>query len=298
MGCVGRLNPCGPACYCTLFLILFISPINCHSFFFFFFLLFTFSVTTLLLSLFFIISSLIISSASYTLIHLLYYYYSLLLHIFLSLLTTTRFLFVYHVPSGKSKSCLFFGFDLPHHTFCIFKAFEWCGANCKDPCSCNMGSSCENSCATLCTFSLHLSPSQRRCPLPKSSMITLYLLWCSTIDLKYLIMQVLCSFPSFILTLKIVVVNYLCNPPRPLLPHPNYHILRWSCGVIPLVLSSLTNWCLSRWFRTSFLFFKNKKLIFKNLILLDCFLVFFKKKTKWNKVLFFIKQREVAFINF
>ena len=141
MGCAGRLNPWGPACYCTLFLILFISPIKCHSFFFFFF-LFTFSITTLLLSLFFIISSLMISSPSYPLIHLLsYFYYSVLLHIFLSLLTTTRFLFVYHVRSRKSKSRLLVGFDLPHHTFCIFKAFEWCGANCKDPCSCNMGSS-------------------------------------------------------------------------------------------------------------------------------------------------------------
>ena len=217
MGCAGRLNPWGPACYCTLFLILFISPIKCHSFFFFFF-LFTFSITTLLLSLFFIISSLMISSPSYPLIHLLsYFYYSVLLHIFLSLLTTTRFLFVYHVRSRKSKSRLLVGFDLPHHTFCIFKAFEWCGANCKDPCSCNMGSSWESSCATLWTIFLHPYPSQRRWPLSKSSMITLYLLWCSTSNLKYLIMQALCSFPSLIFTVKIVVVNDLCNPPNPLL---------------------------------------------------------------------------------
>ena len=82
-------------------------------------------------------SSLMISYPSYTLIHRLSYHYSLLLNI--SRLTTTRFLYVYHVHSRKSKSHLLVGFHLPHHTFCIFKAFEWCGANFKDPCSCNMG---------------------------------------------------------------------------------------------------------------------------------------------------------------
>ena len=160
-------------------------------------------------------SSLMISYPSYTLIHRLSYHYSLLLNI--SRLTTTRFLYVYHVHSRKSKSHLLVGFHLPHHTFCIFKAFEWCGANCKDPCSCNMGSSWESSCATLWTISLHPYPSQRRWPLSKFSMITLYLLWCSTSNLKYLIMQALCSFLSLIFTVKIVVVNYLCNPRNPLL---------------------------------------------------------------------------------